>query len=72
MSDIKFQDHTQTNFTFPVTIDYDTTLDPNGSVLSDLVTKCASDSDVSVTVNIKVDLLQSTAYRGVLTNWISS
>ncbi|KAI0721124.1 hypothetical protein C8T65DRAFT_632280 [Cerioporus squamosus] len=61
MTNIKFQDHTQTNFTFPVTIEYDAADDPNGAVITDLATKCGVNpsvaaSDVSVTVKIKVGL----------------
>ena len=59
MTNIKFQDHTQTNFTFPVTIEYDAATDPNGAVITDLAKHCGIDpsvaaSDISVTVNIKV------------------
>ena len=61
MKNIKFQDHTQTNFTFPVTIEYDSADDPSGAVITDLATKCGVNpsvaaSDVSVTVRIKVGL----------------
>ncbi|KAI0748092.1 hypothetical protein C8Q80DRAFT_1120655 [Daedaleopsis nitida] len=61
MTDIKFQDHTQTNFTFPVTISYDAKSDTSGAVIADLAKKCGVDpsiaaTQVSVTVNIKVGL----------------
>lgn len=57
MTNIKFQDHTQTNFTFPVTIEYDAATDPSGAVITDLAKHCgigATASDITVTVNIKV------------------
>lgn len=57
MTNIKFQDHTQTNFTFPVTIEYDAATDPSGAVITDLAKHCgigASASDITVTVNIKI------------------
>ncbi|TFK88099.1 hypothetical protein K466DRAFT_489643 [Polyporus arcularius HHB13444] len=61
MADIKFKDHTQTNFTFPVTIEYDAADDPTGAVITDLATKCGVNpnvpaTQVSVTVKIKVGL----------------
>ncbi|PIL23970.1 hypothetical protein GSI_13721 [Ganoderma sinense ZZ0214-1] len=59
MTNIKFQDHTQTNFTFPVTIEYNAASDPNGAIITDLAKHCGIDpsvsaSDISVTVNIKI------------------
>ncbi|KAI1795906.1 hypothetical protein LXA43DRAFT_1164044 [Ganoderma leucocontextum] len=59
MTDIKFQDHTQTNFTFPVTIEYNAANDPSGAVITDLAKHCGIDpntaaSDITVTVNIKI------------------
>ena len=59
MTNIEFKDHTQTNFTFPVTISYEADSDPNGLVLADIAKHCGLDSsvtasDITVSVNIKV------------------
>ncbi|TBU50744.1 hypothetical protein BD309DRAFT_879424 [Dichomitus squalens] len=59
MTNIQFKDHTQTNFTFPVTIDYEAASDPNGAVITDLAKHCGIDpstaaSDITVTIDIKV------------------
>ncbi len=64
MTNIKFQDHTQTNFTFPVTIKYDAATDSSGAVITDLAKHCGIDpsvsaSDITVTVNIKVGSVRS-------------
>lgn len=57
MADIKFQDHTQTNFTFPVTISYDADSDPSGAVITDLARKCGVDPTVAATqVTVSVDI----------------
>ena len=48
----------QTNFTFPVTVAYNATSDPNGAVILDLAKRCGLDgssgSDVDLTVYVKV------------------
>ncbi|KAI0637007.1 hypothetical protein C8Q77DRAFT_1154884 [Trametes polyzona] len=50
----------QTNFTFPVTVAYNATSDPNGAVILDLAKRCGLDgssgSDVDLTVYVKVAL----------------
>ncbi|KAH9946141.1 uncharacterized protein BXZ73DRAFT_72977 [Epithele typhae] len=61
MTNIDFKDHTQTNFTFPVTIDYDAKADPDGAIITDLAQHCGLDtsvaaSDISVSVSIKVGI----------------
>ncbi|KAI0807341.1 hypothetical protein C8Q74DRAFT_1227156 [Fomes fomentarius] len=57
MANIKFQDHTQTNFTFPVTISYDADSDPSGAVITDLARKCGVDPTVAATqVTVSVDI----------------
>jgi len=38
--DITFHSHSQTNFTFPFTISYKKSLDPNNQILTDIATKC--------------------------------
>ena len=59
MTNVDFKDHTQTNFTFPITISYDADTDPSGAVILDIAKHCGletgvSASDLSVNVNIKV------------------
>ncbi|KAJ7632744.1 hypothetical protein FB45DRAFT_513323 [Roridomyces roridus] len=39
-SDLVISSNAQTNFTFPFEIAYTTSIDPNGKILADLVTKC--------------------------------
>ncbi|KAI0670415.1 hypothetical protein C8Q78DRAFT_1070019 [Trametes maxima] len=60
-SKIVLKQHEQTNFTFPVTVAYNATTDPNSAVLLDLAKHCGLDtsvaaSDVSLTVYVKVAL----------------
>ncbi|KAJ7097812.1 hypothetical protein B0H15DRAFT_822815 [Mycena belliarum] len=47
----------QTNFTFPFSIDYSTTLDPNGKILLDLGQKCGIlGTKTNLSVNYKITL----------------
>lgn len=59
MQNIDFKDHTQTNFTFPITISYQADTDPSGAVILDIAKHCGLDtgvaaSDITVSVNIRV------------------
>ncbi|OSD01550.1 hypothetical protein PYCCODRAFT_1369193 [Trametes coccinea BRFM310] len=61
MGKLVLHSHEQTNFTFPVTVSYNATSDPNGDVVVDLAKHCGIDpsvqaSDVSLTVYVKVAL----------------
>lgn len=55
---VELKQFEQTNFTFPVTVAYNATSDPNGAVILDLAKHCGLDgstaTDVSLTVNVKV------------------
>lgn len=62
MTDIKFETNTQTNFTFPITIEYDAMSDPTGAVIADLGRKCGVDPTVGasmVTVNVRIKVSSS-------------
>jgi len=56
--DVVFQSNAQTNFTFPFSIDYSTSIDPNNQILLDIAKRCGiltnSREDLSVTVKITV------------------
>lgn len=70
---VELKQFEQTNFTFPVTVAYNATSDPNGAVILDLAKHCGLDgstaTDVSLTVNVKVcpPALCKLARRTVLT-----
>ncbi|EIW60382.1 uncharacterized protein TRAVEDRAFT_45632 [Trametes versicolor FP-101664 SS1] len=57
---VELKQFEQTNFTFPVTVAYNATSDPNGAVILDLAKHCglvgSTATDVSLTVNVKVAL----------------
>lgn len=57
-TDITFRSHSQTNFTFPFTIAYQKSLDPNNKILVDIATKCGfiGGSRSQITVNYKITL----------------
>ena len=51
---IDIKSNTQTNFTFPFSLDYNIT-DPSGTaVLQDVVTKCNGNQDLTVKYDLKV------------------
>jgi LEA14-like dessication related protein len=57
-TDITFHSHSQTNFTFPFTITYLKSLDPNKVILVDIATKCGfiGGTKSQITVNYKITL----------------
>ncbi|KAF8892494.1 hypothetical protein BD779DRAFT_1670187 [Infundibulicybe gibba] len=56
-SNIVFKSNAQTNITFPFTIDYDRTLDPNNQIIIDLAQKCGITGNKSnLTVQYKITL----------------
>jgi len=57
-TDITFHSHSQTNFTFPFTISYKSSLDPNKEILTDIATKCGfiGGTKSQITVNYKITL----------------
>jgi len=57
-SDITFHAHSQTNFTFPFAINYQTSLDPNNKIITDIATKCGfiGGSKSQISVNYKITL----------------
>lgn len=57
-TDISFKSHSQTNFTFPFTIAYQKSLDPNNQILTDIATKCGfiGSTKSPITVDYKITL----------------
>jgi len=57
-TDITFDSHSQTNFTFPFMIAYQKSLDPNNKILVDIATKCGFIGGTSspITVDYKITL----------------
>ncbi|KAJ7449936.1 hypothetical protein FB451DRAFT_1287043 [Mycena latifolia] len=56
-NNIVLSSNAQTNFTFPFSIDYSTTLDPNGKILLDLAQKCGIlGTKTNLSVNYKITL----------------
>jgi len=57
-TDITFNSHSQTNFTFPFTISYQTSLDPSDKILVDIATKCGflNGNKSPITVDYKISL----------------
>jgi len=57
-TDITFNSHSETNFTFPFTISYQKSLDPNDKILVDIATKCGfiGGSKSPITVDYKISL----------------
>jgi hypothetical protein len=56
-SNINFPAHSQTNFTFPIDITYQTSLDPSNKILVDIATKCGfigGGAKSQITVNYKI------------------
>ena len=55
-SDITFHAHSQTNFTFPFTIQYQKSLDPSNKILADIATKCGfiGGNKTPITVSYKI------------------
>jgi hypothetical protein len=56
-SNIDFHAHSQTNFTFPIIITYQTSLDPSNKILVDIATKCGfigGGAKTQITVNYKI------------------
>lgn len=49
---IVFGSRSQTNFTFPFTLSYNSTEDPNGAILSDLATKCGVGGGTRSNLNV--------------------
>jgi len=62
---IIFHSRSQTNFTFPFMLSYQTTLDPQGKILIDLANKCGvnggTKSNISVNYKITVSSLLSSS-----------
>jgi hypothetical protein len=57
LSNIDFHAHSQTNFTFPIVIVYQTSLDPSNKILVDIATKCGfigGGAKTQITVNYKI------------------
>lgn len=57
MNKIDFRSHTQTNFTFPMALQYNISADPGFNILIDLAKKCGivpGTSASDVTVNYKI------------------
>jgi len=59
-NDITFHSHSSTNFTFPFSIDYTTTMPSSAEIISDLLSKCGleggSASDITVDYDITLGL----------------
>jgi len=58
-SNINFPAHSQTNFTFPIDITYQTSLDPSNKILVDIATKCGfigGGAKSQITVNYKITI----------------
>jgi len=56
LSNVVFKSGENTNITFPFAVNYKTSADPGGKILSDLATKCGSKSDVTVNYKITVGI----------------
>jgi hypothetical protein len=60
ISDITFDSHSNTNFTFPFDIVYEFSTDPDHTILVDMANKCGllggSESDLTIDYTIKIDL----------------
>jgi hypothetical protein len=66
-TDITFNSHSETNFTFPFTISYQKSLDPNDKILVDIATKCGfiGGSKSPITVDYKISVsLSAMHHRG--------
>lgn len=73
MTNINFQSHAQTNFTFPIKLAYDAKYDPTGDVLADILKHCGvgeqsgtAASPVTLTYNIDVRRVVHLYHSGVL------
>ncbi|KAF9013996.1 hypothetical protein BDQ17DRAFT_1396083 [Cyathus striatus] len=58
LTDVVFHSHSEQNITFPFSIDYKTSLDPQSLILVDIGTKCGviGSSKSDITVNYKITL----------------
>ena len=56
ITDLVFKAHETTNFTFPFTIKYKESLDPNHKIIIDIATKCGfvGSAKTNIKVNYKI------------------
>jgi len=55
-SDITFNAHSQTNFTFPFTLDFSTNMASSTQILADLATKCGVGGGAVQDITINLDI----------------
>jgi len=51
-SNIEFKTNSQTNFTFPFSLNYNSTADPKGAIILDLATKCGVNGGAKTNINV--------------------
>lgn len=73
-NDVTFNSHSNTNFTFPFSIEYTTSMPSSAQIIADLITKCGiSGGAVSdITVNYDITASRVLDARGILQDLIAS
>lgn len=73
-NDITFRSHSNTNFTFPFSIEYTTTMSSSAQIIADLETKCGiGGGPVSdITVNYDITASRVLDARGIWQDLITS
>ncbi|KAI9508286.1 hypothetical protein F5148DRAFT_1356321 [Russula earlei] len=56
ISNVDLPAHANTNFTFPFTLDYTTSIDPSFAIISDLAAKCLPSPQLDLTVRYKISV----------------
>lgn len=66
-NDITFYSHASTNFTFPFSIEYTTTMSSSAEIIADLVTKCGVEGGTASDITVDYDITASRvlAARGI-------
>lgn len=70
-TNIVFNSHSQTNFTFPFNLSYNSTRDPTGAVITDLANKCGAAGGTKSNLNISYKITVSVS-DAVSRTWESS
>ena len=56
LHNLKIQDHKQTNFTLPFSLDYTETIDPGFAIIDDIADKCGFTGNARRNINVNYEL----------------
>lgn len=59
MNDVTFHSHSSTNFTFPFSIEYTTTMSSSAQIIDDLVSKCGINGGTVSDITVDYDITAS-------------